>query len=474
VAFNGSFGTVVRAAYEENAAGGFSSSGASSGSLLLCMALEAQDAPLAPELLLPESGTQVSATEDASLSWAHRPSVPGGYSDAYRIRFREVGSGTWEWVNASGTAEASETTVTSLASSATLAAAELTAGVSYEWQVATREALDGLWSDYSGSSTFDAVSPPSVTVSAPTGTVSEDLSPTAVWSPTTPEGSQTAFRVRVADLGFDSGPVQGSATSYTLRADLGWQNGDAYTLEVQVQQTGGSWSPWASTSFTVSWTPPADPTISATAELGGVEVVTTSGGETIDLERQIDGGAWERVLSSANAGTFLDVLAPFGVQVAYRARTLDVLEGQILYSDWVTSSSVTSTSEAAYLVSGSDQTNYTALRVESIAETGYARPVAVAYGLGDTRPMVDFSPFAGRFGSLTVITDGDAELQALLGLLGARDDYPHPESLRLRLPPDEETGGGEVITVAAVAPPVVERPQSFSTLRRVSVSWHEI
>src|SRR5699024_9786330 len=122
--------------------------------------------------------------------------------------------------------------------------------------VRTREALDGQWSDWSAPVTVTAVSPPSATVTAPDGVVHNNLTPTVTWTSSTPRGVQTAYRVRVAtSVGVqvhDSGWRQGDATAYRVPV-LSWVQGGAYQVLLQVQQTGGSTSDYATSDFTVTW-----------------------------------------------------------------------------------------------------------------------------------------------------------------------------------------------------------------------------
>lgn len=423
---------------------------------LLGIEILPQEAPYDPTLYTPAPGSDVAYNADTTFEWQHNPAVTDGYQDAVRIRYRQVGTGTWYWVGSDGSEQASETTIVQAAQTIDLDGGTLTQSVEYEWQVATREATDQLWSDYSASSTFTAVSPPSVTVTDPT-TVTDDLTPTIEWTPTTPQGSQTAFRVTISETGYDSGVVRGSDTSWTVPVQ-DWTSGSSYTAGVVVQQTGGSWSPEGTRSFTLSWTAPSAPTCSAAnSATGGIDV-TVSGvasGRVAEVQRTFDGGVnWEDVTQSPveSDGSDIvvkDVTVRYNVEVIYRARASTELDGRLLYSSWDVATAVTCTDTGAYIVDSRDWSNYVAVTLRDSTGASRVRSSAVVYGLGDSRPMVDHAPYAGQVGTWTVQVSTVAQLEALATLLGVEDDVSAPPwPFLLRWPPRTNGEADKTLEVA--------------------------
>jgi hypothetical protein len=152
----------------------------------------------------------------------------------------------------------------------------------YQWAVATQDAngtgpASAYW-------TINAQGIPTVTVTQPSGTIAT-ADPIVAWSVSYPSGAtQTSYRVVIytaAQYGvsgftpgvspstYDTGQV-GSAFQTTLDLSaipLYLANTTSYRAYVQVTETGGQFSNWAYSAFTVSFSAPNTPTITATAEL---------------------------------------------------------------------------------------------------------------------------------------------------------------------------------------------------------------
>lgn len=137
----------------------------------------------------------------------------------------------------------------------------------------------------------------SVTVTSPTGTVSDTSYPTITWTFSDAENDlQAAFRVKIFDAAtysagdfsadssvavVDSGIVNSAATGYTLSSDL--VNGTTYRVYVQAATTVNGtyyWSPWAYSGFNVSLSAPADPTVSAFFDSSNTAVTVSILGNT--------------------------------------------------------------------------------------------------------------------------------------------------------------------------------------------------
>src|SRR5699024_9574605 len=128
----------------------------------------------------------------------------------------------------------------------------------YEWMLRTREAGD--WSAWTTVQRFSRVTPPHVMVVEPSGPVVDDLSPLVAWTADTGSYDPVSYRVRIrpsaggADI-YDSGVLLSAETEHQVPPQDDFSNGTSYTFLVEVAQTGGA-SARASTTQTVSWTPP--------------------------------------------------------------------------------------------------------------------------------------------------------------------------------------------------------------------------
>ena len=98
------------------------------------------------------------ARDPARFSWTFSDPDVGDSQSAFKLRLREVGTGTWYYAQADGTLGA-EAWLTSSNEYWDLAADELVNGKTYEWQVATKDQV-GVEGPYCDAVTFDAAIPP--------------------------------------------------------------------------------------------------------------------------------------------------------------------------------------------------------------------------------------------------------------------------------------------------------------------------
>ena len=412
--------------------------------------------PFAPEPVTPEDGVEVTVAADAPLTvgWRHRPSRAGGSQSGFELRVIRAGV-TRYWSVAGQVWSASAVINPGSAQQTLLPSSALVLGQDVQWQVRTRETLDGQWSLWSPPRTFTRVAPPTVTVTGPTGTVTDDLAPWVTWTPTTPRGVQTAYRVEVlsaADVPlWDSGVIAGSGTSLRLPPTIEWQRLAVHQVRVTVQQSGGSWSLPGTRSWTMTWTQPAEPVVALDLDGPGVGIeVTAISGLAVEVQRSAPGGQWVpwAAWTASGVDSGRDVFAPYGQPVTYRVHTGSLLDGQPMWSDWVTSAPVTSLDDDGYIASAVDPaTTWQQLHLTADRQRIDQEPIAVTYGLGDSRPRVSHGPARGQSGELSVWSEHRTGTDALRGLLGVR------EPLLLRLPPDRDclVDLPEVLTVARSA-----------------------
>jgi len=361
--------------------------------------------------------------------------------------------------------------------SITLPASTLTANAAYTWSVATQWVSGWMWSPERA---IYPDAPPTVstpTVSSPAG----DLSPTVSWTASPGTGVVTAHRVWIMPATatspgdgalWDSGVIQTAGTSITAPPSSPWTNGQSLKAFVRVYQTGGVTKTGVSAAFAVSWTPPATPTLAATATAPvGVTVSGVTVGNVVQIEQALDGVTWTPLTSVTATGTTVtasSVLAATGQPVKIRARQGSIVEGVPMTSAWSTQQTVTATPDGCWLVDDTDRA--TALKVSPVTDTrrGIVQGIAATYGLGATQARVDSTPQAGERGELVLATDTLVERAELLAWLKDRSVW------WIVMCPDDGQPH-RPIRAARVSPPEWERlaQTALSSIYHLPVSWVE-
>ena len=381
-------------------------------------------APSAPILTTPDAGASVDQTLALTFGWEHQSS----FAQTGR-RVRLTTGATIRWIDGAGALQTTEQSVATASTAATLNASALTAGAAYTWAVATQDANG--WSVYSSERALNPIAPPtvsSVTVSSPAG----DLSPAVTWAATAGSGVLTAHQVwicaaadtdpTVAPL-WTSGVLANTVSPDTAPSSTAWTNGASLKAWVTVWQTGGVSRTLSSAAFTVSWTPPATPTVTAssattppTVSVGGL-----TAGNTIEIEQRLDGINWSPLTTRVAAGTSIagipSPLAATGSTVSFRARQATTVDGVL--SAWSSVASITATPAGCYVVDDGDRSVYLDASLESDGPREIVQSVSVTYGLGASSARVDRTPEAGERGSVVWVTDTATDRDALLAWLDA-------------------------------------------------------
>lgn len=200
-------------------------------------------------------------------TWGFSDADVGDSQSAYDLQYRIVGAPTWTTVSA-----------TTANGYHDFAAGTFTAD-NFEWQVRTYDAL-GVVGPWTASSFFTAaVSPASLSITAPTSGATVAASATFTW--VTP--SQTNYQVRkVRDIGgvpdtatiyYDSGDVVDVPTrSVTLTFPT---NNRYEHLQVCIKD-GGAWSAWVSIRVLASYIQPSPGTLVVTADDGAASLLITT------------------------------------------------------------------------------------------------------------------------------------------------------------------------------------------------------
>ena len=232
--------------------------------------------PSAPTLTSPANATYEDLSGASTYTWTYN-NTDGSTQAAYAFRNKIAGGSTYSYYNASTNAlQTSEVWNASTSGSATLGAGILSNGNQYNWSVATQSNY-GLQGPFASDFTVVGQAAPTVTLTAPTGTITSNTAEVA-WSPVFPSGAyQTAYQIWVYDLatsqatgftvGQTTGLISGSGVvaSNAVTATVGTlPNFTTCVFYVQLTETGNELSAIVSTTATVNFTPPVAPTVVAT------------------------------------------------------------------------------------------------------------------------------------------------------------------------------------------------------------------
>lgn len=302
-------------------------------------AISHNTAPYAPTDLSPAAGTTIDSDATQRFSWTFSDPDAQDAQSAYDLRYRPVGDSIWTAASG-GSTEYHD-----------FAGGTFTPG-DWEWQLRTTDNA-GAVGPYSSTATFTAgTAPAGHEISSPINGATIGASTfTVEW--TTP--AQDAYQVRtVADavgapdtatVYEDTGIVESANRARTMTFAV--NNRDEHVqLRVRVD---GLWSTWASVAVTVSYTPPATPTliVLATSELvDGVPMsvidvavnnpapavgeptvrenelhVRVAAGGRADGQRSV-GDDGLHIADMARNGSHVDRAAAHGVAYEYRARAI--------------------------------------------------------------------------------------------------------------------------------------------------------
>lgn len=282
-------------------------------------------APNAPTLT---TKANYDATADGAFSWTFSDDNVGDTQSAYQLQIREVGLES----DAVDTGKMAGTS-----GSHTVSGATLTNNKQYQWRVKTWDELDevGPYSDYS---TFYTSAAPTVTITSPVNngdTVStSNLTVNWTFSDAESEG-QSAYQLQLTDNSdavlWDSAKTSDTtARSRTASYDL--ENSTAYKAKLTVWDAKDVPSTEAVRTFSVAFTPPATPTITATGQGSYITISITNPAETPPepevssnyLYRRISGEtAWTRIaMGIAENGSYNDYAVASGTTYEYKARAV--------------------------------------------------------------------------------------------------------------------------------------------------------
>lgn len=236
------------------------------------------EAPAAPTLTSPTNASYQDVVSGLPFSAIYNAAGSDNMG-AYALRVKVAG-GAYNYWNAGGSSLQSTivwnalTVVPGAAFGPTLPNTAIFDANTYNWSIACQDAPFGGRGPFAADFTFVAQAIPTLTVTAPSGTVGTTTQPTVQWVATFPAlAAQVGYQIIVESGAFGSVPGSGTqawtsgfVTSAAVSAQIGVPliSGTTYRVFVQVSETGGQTSAWAFSSFTISVDVPAQPVITAT------------------------------------------------------------------------------------------------------------------------------------------------------------------------------------------------------------------
>ena len=344
----------------------------------------------------------------------------------------------------------------------------------------------------------DVASQPTVTVSAPTGTITTSATPEVQWAYTDPDAAdpQAYYSVRVFTAaqygagGFDpatsvatweSGQIGSSELGAVIADPLLSGTYRAYVRVAKAINNQPFWSTWAFSQFVLTLTPP--PTVAVTASWSASEGKATlalAGGaptgftsQYFQVQRSDDGGVtWGFVrdgsvvtVSGTYTATVLDYEAPRGLTVRYRSRSIGVSGEERIPSAWSASiPQVLVTNDGTWWLKAiaAPLLNAGSLRVVGDLARKVEEPHTVFKPLGSNLPIVVAGLIGGEDGQLKFTTTSSAEWDALeLVLL-------HQGTLLLQDP------SGRQQYIRVVSRSWAERYSASRIVRDVSVDYVQV
>ncbi|MEU3847204.1 fibronectin type III domain-containing protein [Micrococcus terreus] len=269
--------------------------------------VQLQAPPAAPTNLQPSSGA-VDATESTTLTWNHSP-VDTTDQTAYELRHRLQGG---EWTT---TGRVLGTTPARV-----VAANTWDNGRVVEWQVRNwAEHADP--SPWSALATFGTSARPTATVLSPTGTLTGSVVRVQWAFYDAEDSAQTLARVTLysgSGAILERQTVVGPTTAYTFSTRA--EDGQEYSVGVQVRDSAGVWSLEAVEPITVSYLPPPTAVVEPVWDLdtGTVSVQISHPepteaevpGVSCDLWRSANGADWVRIAEGLPLSTTVIDMIP--------------------------------------------------------------------------------------------------------------------------------------------------------------------
>jgi hypothetical protein len=241
------------------------------------------DAPLAPTLVDPFDLEYINATASFTFKWDYNPDTDSGDYNAYCFRLKSTAAGsTYTYWNGSSFIS-TPTWMSDTTSQVVIPAGTFTAGITYNWSIATQEDLYNLQGPFATDGIFVASPGPSATITTPTaGSIISLGQPNIIYTANL-DGTDTLtdYRIiiynssQIADPSFsvgsfasawDSGTLSGggvpNGTVITTPVTTVLSSNDTYYIYILMTETGGIQGQWSTSYFSVQYDEPSMPLIS--------------------------------------------------------------------------------------------------------------------------------------------------------------------------------------------------------------------
>jgi|GEM_PF-5662060 len=215
--------------------------------------INAPSTPNVPTNLNPDNNQIIDYDEDNIFSWQHNP-TDSSIQNKYSLRYREYGG---SWVNY-------KTEEVSTVQSVSIPAGTFTAGITYEFEVATW-GVYATGSDWSSIATFIAKTKPVCSITSPADTSTYGLTVLEVsWTFYDADSDTQAQAVITLfdedDNILSTGNVYGAELTYTFE-DIYVYTDTNYKLTIQVKDSLGLWSTVDTSEFSVEFYVPPKPVL---------------------------------------------------------------------------------------------------------------------------------------------------------------------------------------------------------------------
>lgn len=319
----------------------------------------------------------------------------------------------------------------------------------------------------------DIAAQPSVTVSAPTGTITSTTAPDVTWTYSdTDNETQAYYQIKVfsaaqygaggfsADTStstWNSGEVGSSDNTAVVGTLLSAATYRAYVRVAKAVNGEPFWSAWAYSQFTISYTAPTIPTmlVEWDADLGKASFTLTGAAvpgayvsQYYDIHRSDDGGViyagirdGENITPNGSyVGTAVDYEAPRSLVAYYRCRSVAVdASDQEFPSAWGTVQQVLITNDETwwFKVIEDPDLNLGSIRVLKELDVEIDEPNTIFRPLGATRPIVVAGPLQGEDGGYVIKTVTETEWDDFYpilthqGILLVQDPYGNQKYIRI-------------------------------------------
>lgn len=332
------------------------------------------------------------------------------------------------------------------------------------WDQARIDALRAQYIEYNDSTNIgyvyelyidvDKASQPTVSVTAPTGTITTTATPEVQWTYTDPDAAdpQAFYEVRVFTSaqygagGFDpatsvatweSGITDSSEPGAFIGEGLLSGTYRAYVRVAKAINGQPFWSTWAYSQFTLTLTPPPTVTIvaawsasegKATLDLTGATPGGSFTSQYFQVQRSDDGGTtWafirdgqEIAVNGSFKGVALDYEAPRGLTVRYRARSVGVAGEERIPSAWsAVIPQVLVTNDGTWWLKAVDapSLNVGSLNVTTPLNVAVQEPFTVFKPLGKNLPVIVSGLIGGEDGSYRIITTNQTQWSAVEAII---------------------------------------------------------